>query len=38
MRYYDAPGRCTGEQGFATLSRIYARRYHYAGLGTTLNL
>jgi 7,8-dihydropterin-6-yl-methyl-4-(beta-D-ribofuranosyl)aminobenzene 5'-phosphate synthase len=33
-----APGHCTGEQGFATLSRVYARRYHYAGLGTTLDL
>lgn len=31
-----APGHCTGEQGFAALSRIFGSRYRYAGLGTTL--
>lgn len=31
-----APGHCTGEVGFAALSRVFGRRYRYAGLGTTL--
>lgn len=31
-----APGHCTGEVGFAELSRVFGRRYRYAGLGTTL--
>jgi 7,8-dihydropterin-6-yl-methyl-4-(beta-D-ribofuranosyl)aminobenzene 5'-phosphate synthase len=33
-----APAHCTGELGFSTLSRIYGRRYRYAGLGATLEL
>ena len=33
-----APGHCTGEHGFAILSRLFGRRYRYAGLGTTLEL
>jgi 7,8-dihydropterin-6-yl-methyl-4-(beta-D-ribofuranosyl)aminobenzene 5'-phosphate synthase len=33
-----APGHCTGEYGFAALSRIFGSRYVYAGLGTTLRL
>jgi 7,8-dihydropterin-6-yl-methyl-4-(beta-D-ribofuranosyl)aminobenzene 5'-phosphate synthase len=31
-----APGHCTGERGFAALSELYGRRYHYAGLGATV--
>lgn len=33
-----APGHCTGEPGFAALSRIYDKRYVYAGLGTAIDL
>jgi 7,8-dihydropterin-6-yl-methyl-4-(beta-D-ribofuranosyl)aminobenzene 5'-phosphate synthase len=31
-----APGHCTGERGFAALSRIFDGKYWYAGAGTTL--
>ncbi len=31
-----APGHCTSEPGFAALSRLYAKRYVYAGLGTAI--
>lgn len=33
-----APGHCTGEPGFAALSRYYGEQYIYAGVGTTLRL
>ena len=33
-----APGHCTGEPGFATLQRVFGRRYVYAGLGTVVEL
>lgn len=33
-----APGHCTGEFGFAELSRIFGPKYMYAGVGTTLRL
>ncbi|HVI23504.1 MAG TPA: MBL fold metallo-hydrolase, partial [Myxococcales bacterium] len=35
---YIAPGHCTGEPTFAALEKAFARRYLYAGLGTTLAL
>jgi len=31
-----APGHCTGEPAFAILKEVFADRYRYAGLGTTL--
>jgi 7,8-dihydropterin-6-yl-methyl-4-(beta-D-ribofuranosyl)aminobenzene 5'-phosphate synthase len=33
-----APGHCTGEPAFATLQRVFGRRYVYAGLGTVVEL
>ena len=33
-----APGHCTGEAAFATLQRIFGRRYTYAGVGTVVDL
>lgn len=33
-----APGHCTGERGFAALSRHFGEHYLYAGVGTTLRL
>jgi 7,8-dihydropterin-6-yl-methyl-4-(beta-D-ribofuranosyl)aminobenzene 5'-phosphate synthase len=33
-----APGHCTGEHGFAVLSRMFGRRYRYAGVGTVITL
>ena len=33
-----APGHCTGELGFAALSRLFGARYLYAGVGVTLRL
>lgn len=33
-----APGHCTGEPGFAALSRDFGEQYVYAGVGTTLRL
>jgi 7,8-dihydropterin-6-yl-methyl-4-(beta-D-ribofuranosyl)aminobenzene 5'-phosphate synthase len=33
-----APGHCTGERGFAALSRHFGEQYVYAGVGTTLRL
>ena len=33
-----APGHCTGEVGFATLRRIFGKRYTYAGLGSVIEL
>ena len=33
-----APGHCTGEAGFSVLSRIFGRRYLYAGLGSTVEI
>ena len=33
-----APGHCTGEFGFAELSRLFGAKYVYAGVGTTLRL
>lgn len=33
-----APGHCTGEAGFATLRRIFGKRYAYAGLGNVVDL
>lgn len=33
-----APGHCTGEPGFAALSRVFGEKYLYAGVGTTLRL
>jgi 7,8-dihydropterin-6-yl-methyl-4-(beta-D-ribofuranosyl)aminobenzene 5'-phosphate synthase len=35
---FIAPDHCTGERGFATLKEVFADRYLYAGLGTTLQL
>lgn len=33
-----APGHCTGETGFSVLSRMFASRYLYAGLGSAIDL
>lgn len=33
-----APGHCTGEFGFAELSRLFGTNYVYAGVGTALRL
>lgn len=33
-----APGHCTGEIGFAILSRVFVQRYVYAGLGVTFDV
>jgi 7,8-dihydropterin-6-yl-methyl-4-(beta-D-ribofuranosyl)aminobenzene 5'-phosphate synthase len=33
-----APGHCTGEFAFAALSRVYGARYHYAGVGSVIDL
>ena len=33
-----APGHCTGEPGFAALSKHFGERYVYAGVGTTIRL
>ena len=33
-----APGHCTGERAFATLHRVFAAQYVYAGLGSTIDL
>ena len=33
-----APGHCTGELGFSVLSQVFGNRYHYAGLGTIIEL
>lgn len=33
-----APDHCTGERAFAILSKAFADRYLYAGLGTTIRL
>ncbi len=33
-----APGHCTGEPAFATLQRIFATQYVYAGLGSTIDI
>ena len=35
---YIAPGHCTGEPTFAALQRRFGDHYHYAGLGSTLEL
>lgn len=35
---FIAPGHCTGERGFAILEAVFADRYVYAGLGTTLEI
>jgi 7,8-dihydropterin-6-yl-methyl-4-(beta-D-ribofuranosyl)aminobenzene 5'-phosphate synthase len=35
---YLAPGHCTGEPAFNALSRVFADRYVYAGLGTAVSL
>ncbi|MFL5496110.1 MAG: MBL fold metallo-hydrolase [Gemmatimonadales bacterium] len=35
---YLAPGHCTGEPAFDVLSRVFADRYVYAGLGTAVSL
>jgi 7,8-dihydropterin-6-yl-methyl-4-(beta-D-ribofuranosyl)aminobenzene 5'-phosphate synthase len=35
---FIAPDHCTGERGFAILKEVFAERYIYAGLGTTLQL
>jgi 7,8-dihydropterin-6-yl-methyl-4-(beta-D-ribofuranosyl)aminobenzene 5'-phosphate synthase len=31
-----APGHCTGEPGFAALSKIFGDRYDYIGLGDSI--
>jgi len=31
-----APGHCTGEPAFASLQRIFAEKYLYAGVGTVI--
>jgi 7,8-dihydropterin-6-yl-methyl-4-(beta-D-ribofuranosyl)aminobenzene 5'-phosphate synthase len=33
-----APGHCTGEPGFAALSKHFGEQYVYAGVGTTIRL
>jgi 7,8-dihydropterin-6-yl-methyl-4-(beta-D-ribofuranosyl)aminobenzene 5'-phosphate synthase len=33
-----APGHCTGEPAFATLSRVFGEAYNYAGLGSVLEI
>ena len=35
---FIAPDHCTGERGFAILKDVFAERYIYAGLDTTLQL
>jgi len=35
---YIALGHCTGEPAFTALRKVFADRYLYAGLGTTLSL
>src|SRR5213595_530094 len=32
------PGHCTGEPAFATLQRVFAAQYVYAGLGSTIDV
>src|SRR5205823_4846771 len=32
------PGHCTGEPAFATLQRVFAAQYVYAGLGSTIDM
>ena len=33
-----APGHCTGELTFSVLQRIFGKNYHYAGVGTVIDL
>jgi 7,8-dihydropterin-6-yl-methyl-4-(beta-D-ribofuranosyl)aminobenzene 5'-phosphate synthase len=33
-----APGHCTGELAFAALSRVFGRKYRYAGVGSVIDL
>jgi 7,8-dihydropterin-6-yl-methyl-4-(beta-D-ribofuranosyl)aminobenzene 5'-phosphate synthase len=33
---FVAPGHCTGEPAFSALTKVFGKRYLYAGLGTTV--